>query len=1377
MKNRHIPAFLWVLFVLPSLASASEVAYPKLSFQEIKSKQARTAGKFRGVVKDKDGYLWIGTWGKLLRYNGYEFEEFHKGRYLSGKNLVDEAISSLAYSDTNGLWVGAIYALSNYDGKTFDPIVRTDSRAKKYLNDVNLITDKGGLPPEPISGLSIENKDTIWVGTRESILKYNPQNKSVQAFSPWSNIKSPNKSGIELSIIGARELKQDGSDIWIGSILRGLIKFDKVTKSAKVFEGDVGNNINLTKVTGITDLDSNNLLLATSDGLIKFDKATEAFSRFPSLSPVTKPVTSVSKSSDGSIWVGGLNVYHIRNGSEYTIYDHQKDFNISRKDTTASYIYLDEQGTIFVFYDDKGIYRASSHSSKVRMLNQVAGAGDDVKVLRHVSNNDFYVGYSKGLVKASYSADRMTYKAIKRKDGTNFEGVRDIHIGRGGKAVVADRNSISIIEESIVTQRLEIPAELIKDKYIHSVVEDYNGNIWFSIRRNGVFRISPRTGKIERTSEFIDQKLSLWMHIKLFLNHSRDKIIYFKSSDGFGEYDIKSGEMVRVFKEREKKKPFEKELPFKESSVWNQIRTQDKKHLWATHAERYVSYFDLSDNTGGTLEIPIKEPIFGIGESSFADSFWLTGEHGTITLWNKKSNSVVSFDDLDGLPVHGVSGSMLSLENGTVLFGSREGLALISPQSMKAPRSTISTRITSVSVNHKEEQPPSALTLELEHYQNVLEFSFHSTYSAQPNRVQHRYRLKGIYDSWRELEAGLRKVKYTNLDPGNYTFEVSSSIDGKWDSPVSKLEFNISPSVWVSLPALFTYTLLALISLYLAYFFKTRADKQRNKYLETLVGEQTNEINEMLDFSNNFILQVTHEFKTMLQSQVSTLETMEDNATTEQASNIKLLEQANWKMSRNVNQLLDLTKLKSKPKLELVKIDIVEMLRQISQQFIPISSQSNVSLSFQLPEKSIYVNAEHDSLESIFTNLVFNAIKYSKNNGTVEVLIEEHQSAVTVEVKDQGFGINHTNLPDSFIYEGSGPEALVRTENKALFSNGVGLGVVEEAAKKNNATVRVKSTLNEGCSFEVELNTKQNTNKIFPVSVHPINVRSRPTHLENDLASICDLLTFEKGRELILLVDDDLSILKGFSVQINKQFNVILAKSGEQGISMAIEHCPDLIVTDLSMPGKDGFEVIEFIKNNKNLSHIPVLLFTAVANKNIQVKGLKIGADDVIAKPVKSEVMLQKIRNRLDINKLIWKQINCKIDSGISVAYDKTSEPPSSSEIEQRDTAEWIAKLNAYIDGNMTNKKKLQQKEIASFMGVRERFLSRKIAAITETDSARNYITRYRLLKARTNILSEDFVAVQVTAVEHGFTAASFSTEFKKFFGITPSQLINSKNQ
>jgi len=439
--------------------------FAKYSFTPISNELSTGAISYNDIVESHDGLLWIATNSNLLKFDGYHFEEVHTG--------IEGAIYSLGLDANENLWLGSYSDATVYDYH--------NRHFKHYSFHPG---DQSGIPDDSVLSYCLDRQGHLWLGMLANLAEFHEESQSFTTYAPWSN--GADNLPASKDIVIKDILQQENGEFWLATEQNGLIRFNSQQQQAKVFLTTEHEPIQLRKVGALIDLDSQNLLLATDDGLIKFNTLDHTLQRFPEKSPIKEKVSEIVRAPNRDIWVAGKNVYQISNGSDVATYYADADFSIGESDAQVGKLYVDNENTVFVLYDYHGIYRASPFSSKVRMVNAFQGTNNQIKVLAKSSKEQLWIGFAKGLVSAKPFVNGLDYQIIRQKNGNDFKQVSAIHEGLNGQMWIASDLGITAINPTGEQRHYALPHTNSPMTEVRSLVQDFQGNVWarFQHRHN-----------------------------------------------------------------------------------------------------------------------------------------------------------------------------------------------------------------------------------------------------------------------------------------------------------------------------------------------------------------------------------------------------------------------------------------------------------------------------------------------------------------------------------------------------------------------------------------------------------------------------------------------------------------------------------------------------------------------------------------------------------------------------------------------------------------------------------------------------------------------------------------------------------------------------
>lgn len=725
--------------------------------------------------------------------------------------------------------------------------------------------------------------------------------------------------------------------------------------------------------------------------------------------------------------------------------------------------------------------------------------------------------------------------------------------------------------------------------------------------------------------------------------------------------------------------------------------------------------------------------------------------------------------------------SFLKMKDGTLVFGGVNGLTVFHPDSMRFRANPPVTRIVGIRAAGRRRSAQDTRPLELRHDQNLLLFEFAALDFTNPAQNQYRYQLlrSGIFgrqaaEVWTDLGHS-NSVQLADLRPGHYTFRVLGSNDeGTWSATPAEASFLIRPPWWAAWWAWLGYA--ALLALALAAYFRFRLRRR-------LAEQEALRLRELDEFKNRFFTNITHEFRTPLTVILGTTEQLAAStgqwAAAPEESRVKsklgLIKRNGENLLRLINQILDLARLESSIlKINYVQGNVLPYLHYIAESLQSLAAAHNIALVVESPEQEIIMDYDPERLMQVVHNLLSNAIKFTPPGGQVVLRagLSNLDGLVNLEltVADTGVGIPEDDLPRIFdrFYQ-SGQTA----KNKAG-GTGIGLALTRELVKALGGAISAQSTVGKGTTFTVTLPvTNQADSGAITPPRHPAadtESRSRLDAQPREPASEPDT-NHELPR--ILLVEDNPDVMEYLAACLahapapgegrREAYTLDFAYNGRTGIVKALETIPDIIISDVMMPERDGFEVCEALKNDERTSHIPIVLLTAKADVASRIAGLRRGADAYLAKPFHEEELLVTLVNLLEMRK----KLQAKYSNTGLAAPTTALNPAGNAEPDLEDV--FVAKVKSAILEHLSDTE-FNVETLCRGLAMSRPQLHRKLTAVTGMNFTQ-YVRSLRLAKAKELLLRRDMNVSEV-AFAVGFDDPKyFSRVFTEAFGVAPSKI------
>lgn len=558
--------------------------------------------------------------------------------------------------------------------------------------------------------------------------------------------------------------------------------------------------------------------------------------------------------------------------------------------------------------------------------------------------------------------------------------------------------------------------------------------------------------------------------------------------------------------------------------------------------------------------------------------------------------------------------------------------------------------------------------------------------------------------------------------------------------------------IWASL-AILAVLLFVALQIYASY--RQRTSELRAEHLER---ERLNEVDV---FKSRFFTNITHEFRTPLTVILGNLELMkseiersEVTASARLLSKVSTIKRSGENLLRLINEILDLAKLESNTlQMNYVHGDVLAYLRYIAESMYSLANVQNVMLRVESPEAAIVMDYDPERLMQIVHNLLSNAIKFTPSGGRIVLqadMISESPAMLSIRVTDTGAGISAEELPRIF-------DRFFQAKNQQhakAGGAGIGLSLTKELVKVMGGDIRVDSRAGAGTTFTVVLPVVNNVSGAESLAEpHAPDVRSAVAQPVTNLPNKTPV-----GGDIpqLLIVEDNPDVAEYLRDCFDGQYQLDFAYNGRAGIENALENVPDIIISDVMMPEKDGFELCDTLKNDERTSHIPIVLLTARATAADRITGLRRGADAYLAKPFHPEELRVTLANLVALRQRLQSR------------YAQATAPlPLAVEPELQMEDAFLAKVRGVVEARLSDPDlEMPQLERALMMSRSQIF--RKIKALTGK-SPSIYIRSIRLARAQT-MLRNTALTVSEIAYDTGFSSPQyFSDTFLEEFGVRPS--------
>ena len=494
----------------------------------------------------------------------------------------------------------------------------------------------------------------------------------------------------------------------------------------------------------------------------------------------------------------------------------------------------------------------------------------------------------------------------------------------------------------------------------------------------------------------------------------------------------------------------------------------------------------------------------------------------------------------------------------------------------------------------------------------------------------------------------------------------------------------------------------------------------------------------------NFFTNITHEFRTPLTVILGLSRDLQNQGVTDVSGKAKTIERQGSGLLALINQLLDISKIKSSMgNADWKNGNITAHLAMIIETYREYARSRNIDLQF-LSKETVEMDFVPDYVNKVMNNLLSNAFKFTPEYGRVGVATWREGDKFFIDVVDTGEGMDKETLSHVFepFYQGE--------SDKQHIGTGVGLALVKQIMDAVGGKITVESLVGKGTIFHISIPIHNNI-KHKMVEVATGNTPLLPKN-EPELADSED----GDDRCRLLVIEDNRDIAAYIGAQFNGRYAISYANNGREGLEKALDLVPDLIITDLMMPGMDGLEVCHQVRTNEITDHIPIIVVTAKITEQERIKGLEVGADAYLAKPFNTDELRTRVENLLDRHR----RLRSKFSKNAYTDQDKSAQL---TDAERRFLAKTVDFIYQLLD-----KRRLDVNMLAEKLCMSPRQLHRKLVALTG-DAPASYMLKIKMQKARHLLKTKPGLTIEDIAERCGFEhSPNFYSAFKKMYGITP---------
>lgn len=1303
------------------------------------------------IIQDGQGFIWIATESGLNRFDGKNFTIYTK----NNSNIVSNELNTLLFDEEeNSIWIG-----SQRDG-----ISIFDCNSQSFTN----LTIMEGLITNDVTHLSHSKEGGIWITHYHVGIEYYDKNTRQLTRFLSSEIEG-------FRLLNWCSFDDGKGNLYVGHAFDGMSIIDIKNKTARNIRHEPGNPKSLpgNTVRAIYMDHLGNIWVGTNNGLALFNPQNEEFIifRHDPANPNSlgeNSIYDIREMKDGSLWIS----------------------------TDMAGISILDLGNITLLDPQKVIFKNISVTK-----NHYGLSSSNVRALFQDSYDNIWVGhYSRGI---DFIAHRpLVFQTLLQStdaySDSNESQIWDICVDTNQRLWVGAENKVIVIQGDKVEKTIHIQPYLSgsSNAYVNKIRSDRNGILWLGTSTGEILQLIPDTyqiknipfeGKGEYLREFYeDIDGTMWIGTETGLYSSRDgtikkenrineqledKTIYNVLRDKEGKLWIGTfGKGIFIFDDNQNLiANIVQDKGFISNAI-NHLYMDSKGGMWVA-TRNGLAYFP---NTGDTDHYEVYDEKQGLENSYIRaiqqdklGNLWISTNAG-ISLWNGETFN--NYNHQDGTPIGDfINGATSLRDDGVLLFGSLNGVCYFNPEELtKEKRKVVPVQIIECLALNKQIEnyskeilvPTAKNKIELPYSKNSFQISFSSPDYSQNQQVEYAYMMENLENTWYNTQ-GENQVTFRNISPGEYTFKVKSRLKNQeWDEVnIASLAFIIHPPLWLTWYAQLLYAVITCVVIYFSLrSYKKKIDLETSLELERKNSQNKQELNdERLLFYTN----ITHELRTPLTLILGPLEDLVQDPGLPVTYNKKIgiIHASAIRLLNLINQILEFRKTETQNrKLAVSKGNLANLVAETGLRYKELCRNDKVTIHIDIEEKNTLLYFDADVITTILNNLLSNAMKYTMEGEirlSLRSLTEKDNHYTEIAVSDTGYGIEADALSHIF-------ERYYQAKGKHQSSGtGIGLALVKSLAELHEGSLHVESTVGEGTAFTLRL-LSENT---YPSAIHteekttPEIVEDKEEIPKEDNAD---------SRPVTLVVEDDDDIREYIVSSLEKDYYVLSASNGQEGLELAQKQIPNIIVSDIMMPEMDGMELCRTIKEDVRTSHISVILLTAKDSLHDQEKGYDSGADSYLTKPFSARLLRSRIDNLLESRRKLAEQISTFSEETVKDENNLAEESLKISKLDK----EFLDKLTEIVENNIETED-LDIAFIKEKMNMSYSTFYRKVKGLTGI-TPNEFIRKIRLKNSLKLLLSGSYQVSEVAYMSGFNDVVYFRKCFKEEYGMAPSEYAKS---